>query len=90
MWMVVRIPAGDITNLHYNFVVAKPLVTITLTDLCVNIFEQKFYFQGVKAHFLLDDSGILSVTSIESVFEKTISVEEQEKLEAEAEAKVKI
>jgi len=43
--------------------------------------------KGVKAHFLLDDSGILSVTSIESVFEKTISVEEQEKLEAEAEAK---
>ena len=26
MWKVVRIPAGDITNLHYNFVVAKPLV----------------------------------------------------------------
>ena len=26
MWMVVRIPAGDITNLNYNFVVAKPLV----------------------------------------------------------------
>ena len=25
-WKVVRIPAGDITNLHYNFVVAKPLV----------------------------------------------------------------
>ena len=24
--MVVRIPVGDITNLHYNFVVAKPLV----------------------------------------------------------------
>ena len=28
MWKVVRIPAGDITNLHYNFVVAKPLVFI--------------------------------------------------------------
>ena len=26
MWKVVQIPAGDITNLHYNFVVAKPLV----------------------------------------------------------------
>ena len=26
MWKVVRIPAGDITNLHYNFVVAKPLI----------------------------------------------------------------
>ena len=30
MWMVVRIPAGDITNLHYNFVVAKPLVFMNL------------------------------------------------------------
>merc|ERR1711902_101537 len=39
--------------------------------------------KGVKAHFALDDSGILSVTSIESVFEKTISVEEQEKREKE-------
>jgi len=35
--------------------------------------------KGVKAHFNLDDSGILTVTSIESVFEKTISPEEQEK-----------
>ena len=32
MWIVVRIPAGDITNLHYNFVVAKPLVSITGGD----------------------------------------------------------
>jgi len=38
--------------------------------------------KGVKAHFTLDDSGILTCTAIESVFEKTISVEEQEKLEA--------
>ena len=28
MWKVVRIPVDDITNLHYNFVVAKPLVFI--------------------------------------------------------------
>ena len=28
MWMVVRIPAGNITNIHYNFVVAKPLVFV--------------------------------------------------------------
>jgi len=39
--------------------------------------------KGVKAHFLLDDSGILSCTTIESVFEKTISPEEQEKAEEE-------
>lgn len=39
--------------------------------------------KGVKAHFALDDSGILTVTNVESVFEKTISVEEQEKREKE-------
>jgi len=39
--------------------------------------------KGVKAHFTLDDSGILSITGIESVFEKTISPEEQEKQEKE-------
>merc|ERR1712025_875557 len=39
--------------------------------------------KGVKAHFQLDDSGILTCTSVESVFEKTISVEEQEKKEKE-------
>merc|ERR1712241_97954 len=42
--------------------------------------------KGIKAHFNLDDSGLLHVTSVESVFEKTISVEEQEKAEAEKEA----
>ena len=30
MWKLVRILAGDITNLHYNFVVAKPLVKYNL------------------------------------------------------------
>merc|ERR1712241_860157 len=39
--------------------------------------------KGVKAHFALDDSGILVCTNVESVFEKTISVEEQEKKEKE-------
>merc|ERR1712024_235067 len=39
--------------------------------------------KGVKAHFALDDSGILVCTNVESVFEKTISVEEQEKREKE-------
>ena len=33
--MVVRIPSGDITNLHYNFVVAKPLVDIYLISPCL-------------------------------------------------------
>ena len=43
--------------------------------------------KGIKAHFNLDDSGLIHVTSVESVFEKTITVEEQEKAEAEKEAK---
>lgn len=40
--------------------------------------------KGVKAHFALDDSGILTCTNTESVFEKTVSVEEQEKEEKKA------
>merc|ERR1712186_32919 len=43
--------------------------------------------KGVKAHFNLDDNGLLQVSSIESVFEKTITVEEQQKAEAERLAK---
>ena len=46
--------------------------------------------KGIKAHFNLDDSGLLHVTSVESVFEKTITVEEQEKAEAEKEAAEKL
>ena len=38
----------------------------------------------------MDDSGLLHVTSVESVFEKTITVEEQEKAEAEKEAAEKL
>ena len=37
--------------------------------------------KGVKAHFSLDESGILTCTHIESVFEKTISPEEQDAAE---------
>merc|ERR1711913_151895 len=40
--------------------------------------------KGVKAHFALDESGILTCTNTESVFEKTVSVEEQEKEEKKA------
>merc|ERR1712002_318004 len=39
--------------------------------------------KGVKAHFQMDDSGILTCTHVESVFEKTVSPEEQEKKEKE-------
>merc|ERR1739844_447054 len=43
--------------------------------------------KGIKAHFNIDDSGLLHVTGVESVFEKTITVEEQERAEAERIAK---
>ena len=29
--------------------------------------------KGVKAHFNLDDNGLLSVTAVEAAFEQTIS-----------------
>ena len=34
--------------------------------------------KGVKAHFRVDDFGLVSVTSVEAAFERTVSVEEQE------------
>ena len=45
--------------------------------------------KGVKAHFHLDESGLLNITSIESVFERTISVEEQEEEERKKEEEEK-
>ena len=33
--------------------------------------------KGVRAHFHLDDSGLVNVTSVEAAFERTVSVEEQ-------------
>ena len=33
--------------------------------------------KGVRAHFQLDDSGLVNVTSVEAAFERTVSVEEQ-------------
>merc|ERR1712228_84113 len=50
-----------------------------------NLVGDNIETKGVKAHFQLDDSGILSVSSIESTFEKTISPEEQEAEEAKEE-----
>ena len=43
--------------------------------------------KGVKAHFNLDDNGLLSVTAVEAAFEQTISVEQQIKEEEEKKAK---
>merc|ERR1719180_38200 len=43
-----------------------------------NLVGENIETKGVKAHFQLDDSGILSVSSVESTFEKTISSEGQE------------
>jgi len=47
-----------------------------------NLVGENIETKGVKAHFQLDDSGILSISSVESTFEKTISPEEQEAEEA--------
>jgi len=48
MGKVVRIPAGNTTNVHYNFVVAKPLVFNNLhfrgKKKEVHFFEQPIYF----------------------------------------------
>ena len=43
MWKVVRIPAGDITNLHYNFVEAKPQVVFKANE---NVNDKFIYTSG--------------------------------------------
>ena len=52
--------------------------------------DPKVETKGVKAHFHLDDSGLLNITSIESVFERTITVEEQEEEERKKEEEEKV
>ena len=58
MWKVVRIPAGDITILHYNFVVAKPLV----------IYKCKNY-NATTIPFLLSCKLLNQLKDIESLIE---------------------
>ena len=43
MGKVVRIPAGNTTNVHYNFVVAKPLVTIKRNGKLCHSFHSNDY-----------------------------------------------
>merc|ERR1712079_661398 len=52
-----------------------------------NLVGDNIETKGVKAHFQLDDSGILSVSSIESTFEKTISPEEAEEAKEDGDKK---
>lgn len=73
---IARLGSHNVTSVHVTGV-AEALEKNVADDI-----ETK----GVKAHFSLDDSGLLSLTLVESVFEKTLSVEEQEKLEADADA----
>ena len=56
-----------------------------------NHTEDNIESKGVKAHFNLNENGILSVTNVEAAFEQTISVEQQIKEEEDKakEAKVK-
>jgi len=69
---VSRLGSHNVTSVQVTGV-AEALQKNTAEDI-----ETK----GVKAHFSLDESGLLTLTMVESVFEKTISVAEQERLEA--------
>ena len=49
MWKVIRIPAGDITDVHYKFLVAlaKPLVLEKLLGTKYSFFKiTTIYLQG--------------------------------------------
>merc|ERR1712018_1033818 len=77
-----------------SYVGAQNLLSYTVKGLKVviqNHTEDNIENKGVKAHFNLNENGILSVTNVEAAFEQTISVEQQIKEEEEKakEAKVK-
>ena len=73
-----------------DYVASQNLQTHTVKGLKAameNHTEENVESKGVKAHFNLDDSGLISLTSVEAVFEQTISVEQQIKEEEEKNAK---
>merc|ERR1711934_1210246 len=76
---------------YVNYADVERVGSMNLTSVLVkgvkealdkNLVGENIETKGVKAHFQLDDSGILSISSVESTFEKTISPEEQDAEEA--------
>jgi len=67
---------ANLGSLNLTSVLVKGVKEALDTNVGENI-ETK----GVKAHFQMDDSGILTVSHVESTFEKTVSPEEQEEKE---------
>ena len=59
---MARIPAGDITNIHYNFVVGKPLVVIKiaaqLRHILVMSKENECSFKTTKSLNIDIDAGL--------------------------------
>ena len=60
--------AAAATNVSYVMVKG-------VTDAFNNQLKDKAEPKGIKAHFIMDDSGILTLNSIEAVFEKNVTVE---------------
>lgn len=58
------------------------LTRIRLTDvaavIAANAVDETSESKGIKAHFVVDDSGILSVSSVEYVLEKTVTDADEE------------
>merc|ERR1711997_75784 len=87
---------ANLNNLDYldkneaSYVGSQGLSSYTVKGLkstMENYTADNIESKGVKAHFNLDDNGLLSVTAVEAAFEQTISVEQQIKEEEEKKAK---
>merc|ERR1712025_726162 len=86
----------NLNNLDYlnekeiSYVGGQNLLSYTVKGLKIamdNHTADNIESKGVKAHFHLNDNGILSVSNVEAAFEQTISVEQQIKEEEENKAK---
>ncbi|XP_076043824.1 hypoxia up-regulated Grp170 co-chaperone protein isoform X2 [Oratosquilla oratoria] len=79
---------GDTSHLPKQEVLAAKPVNVSLVSVTgvTEAFEKQLKdgaeSKGIKAHFSMDDSGILSLVNVEAVFEKNITEEVEEEEES--------
>lgn len=80
---------GDLSHLSLAERKVMPVTNISLIEVTgvTDVFEKQLAegaeAKGIKAHFNMDDSGVLTLGQIEAVFEKSVMVEDI-KIDAES------
>jgi hypothetical protein len=70
MGKMVRIPAGNTTNEHYNFVVAKPLVLFKIIIDSSTVNHEKIYYI-----FLIDENELVVHLPLKNLYKNKLIFE---------------